>query len=796
MSGPNPFQTIVEHLSVPLVVVRASGGTIRYANPAAEAAFGLSHGALYDLPVAELFIDPRQFQHMITALARRGQSARREALVRRADGTTTAMAIAIESLFFDDEAAIVVTFNDLSELRQMESELKVTAQVEQLLSAVSTRFITLGPDEIEHGLEEALKEIAHVCLADSGFLALLDEGGKSVRRTLCWQAERAARPPTWEKLLQDRLEWLVEAVRERDVVQLSSRDPELLAEPADAGEANPSFSLVMVPIFFDQGLRALLGLGSAHPGKRWQRIQDTLRTVAQIFANVLQRRAAEEALAAEKELLSVTLGSIADGVIATDRASRVVLMNARAEKLTGWAREQALGQPLTEVYRRADEATGEELADPVRTVLGEGVIVTAEAQLIAADCAVHPVAESAAPIRDPSSEIIGVVVAFGDVTEKRQAEMEREKANKLEAVGLLAGGIAHDFRNFLLLILGNASLGQYCLDSPDELAKIFTQIQSAGQRAKELTEQLLTFSKGGAPVKSRTSMARLIQESVTFCFRGSQVVCEPEISADLWQIEADPGQLHQVLNNLLINANQAMPEGGRVRVVAENVAPEAAALLELEGEHILVRVIDEGPGIAPDVIAKIFDPYFTTKKEGTGLGLATAHSIVKNHDGKLLVESEPGQGTCFKVYLPATGVVDAEAHGIEERLIRGDGRVLVVDDETGVLELASGMLRKLGYQPEAAADGAEAIVKYRAARDNGRPFDAVLMDLTIPGGMSGREAVGELLAFDGAARVIVSSGYSQDPVMSSYKSYGFVDVLPKPFVITQLGEVLKRVLAD
>lgn len=793
MSGSDPYQAIVEHLSVPLVVVSASAGTIRYANPAAEATFGLSHGALVDLPATELFIDPRQFQHMVTALARRGRVTRREALVRRPDGTTLAMSIAMESLFFDEEAAIVATFNDLTELRQMESDLKVTAQVEQLLSAVSTRFITLGPEEIERGLEEALKEIADVALADSGFLALLDETGGSVRRVLSWLSGLTAEdpPPAWHRLLEDHLGWLLGELDQGDVVQLSSLDPNPLAGRGDGG----TFSLVIVPIHYDQGLRALLGLGSVHEGKRWRRMQDTLRTVAQIFVNVLKRRDAEEALAEEKERLSVTLGSIADGVIATDREGRIVLMNARAEKLTGWNRSQALFRPLPEVFRRIDQSTAEESPDPVRAVLRQGLVLSAESQLVSADGKVWPIEESAAPIRGPTSEVIGVVIAFGDVTERRQAEAEREKANKLEAVGLLAGGIAHDFRNFLLLILGNASLAEYCLDDREELGRILDQIKSAAERAKELTEQLLTFSKGGAPVKSRISISDLIHESVNFCFRGSKVVCEPEIAADLWQIEADAGQINQVLNNLLINANQAMTEGGRVRIVAENAPPEAVAEHELEGEHIRVRVVDDGPGMPPDVASKVFDPYFTTKKDGTGLGLATAHSIVKHHDGCLLVESAVGGGTTFEVLLPATGEPDTGRRRSEELLVTGQGRILVVDDENPVLELATGMLKKLGYEPEDAADGAEAVEKYRAALAAGRAFDAVLMDLTIPGGMGGREAVGQLLELDPGARVVVSSGYSQDPVMGDFEKHGFVDVLPKPFVITQLGQVLKRVLA-
>ncbi|MCP4660687.1 MAG: PAS domain S-box protein [bacterium] len=807
MNDSGQFQSIVEHLSVPLVVVRAVGETIRYANQAAEDAFGRSRGVLVGLPIGELFFDPAQFQRMIASLTRHGQVARSEARVHRADGTSFAVAVASESGFFDGEPAIVTTFHDLTELRRVEDDLKITAQVEKLLSTLSTRFIPLGPDEIEGGLEEALEEIAAVVLADSGFVALLDEQHRTVRRVLRWVSETVGdrSAPAWEKLLSEELDWLLEEAKSREIIQLSSRPDAGELPPGMSGQ--PAFSLVIVPIVYDQALRALLGVASIHQGKRWARSEEPLKTVAHTFANVLQRRDAEarlrrneEALAAEKERLAVTLSSIADGVIATDRDSRIVLFNSRAAALTGWGCEDAVGRQFDEVFHRHDEGSGRGRPHPVRTVLEKGGIVgRVESQLVAADGSVRPIEESAAPIRGGHQEIIGAVLVFGDVTERRQAEKEREKANKLEAVGILAGGIAHDFRNILLIIQGNASLARYCLDTPEDLEGILYEIEKAGNRAKDLTEQLLTFSKGGAPVKARISIGEIIRESVKFCFSGSKVICEPEICDDLWQVNADGGQINQVLNNLLINATQAMSGGGRVRLTAENVDPDSAAGLGFAGGLIRVAVADEGVGIPPEDLSRIFDPYFTTKEEGTGLGLATAHSIVKSHDGLLLAESTPGEGSTFTMvlpaYLPSSGqLAISREPGIEE-LALGHGRILVVDDEAGIRQLTLGMLTRLGYQTDAATDGAEAIEKYRAAQTAGSPFDAVLMDLTIPGGLGGREAVTQLRSLDPQAKVVVSSGYSKDPVMADYKSFGFAEVLPKPFVITHLGQVLKRVLA-
>jgi len=809
VSDPGQFQSIVEHLSVPLMVVGAAGETIRYANQAAEDAFGRSRGVLLGLPIGELFVDPTQFQRMIASLTRHGQVARSETRMRRADGTSFAVAVASESLFFDGEPAIVTTFQDLTELRRVEDDLKITAQVERLLSTLSTRFIALGPEEIEGGLEEALAEIAAVVLADSGFVALVDEQHRTIRRILRWVSEtvRDRPPPAWETLLAEELDWLLDQAGRRDLIQLSSRRYPSGGSLPPGMSAHPRFSLVIVPIVYDQAVRALLGLASIHEGKRWSRSEEPLKTVARTFANVLQRgdaearlRRNEEALAAEKERLAVTLSSIADGVIATDRESRILLFNAGAAALTGWSCEDAMGRHFDEVFHRLDEASGRGRPHPVRTVLEKGIVVDrVESQLLAADGSVRPIEESAAPIRGSQQETIGAVLVFGDISERRQAEREREKANKLEAVGILAGGIAHDFRNILLIIQGNASLARYCLDTPEELESILHEIERAGNRAKDLTEQLLTFSKGGAPVKARISIADIIRESVKFCFSGSKVRCEPEIGDDLWQVNADGGQINQVLNNLLINAIQAMSDGGRVRLVADNVAPDSAAELGFAGGLIRVAVTDHGVGIPPQDLSKIFDPYFTTKEEGTGLGLATAHSIVKSHDGLLLAESTPGEGSTFTMYLPAylpsSGqLAFAREPGLEE-LTLGHGRILVVDDEPGIRQLTLGMLARLGYETQAASDGAEAIDKYRAAQAAGSPFDAVLMDLTIPGGLGGREAMAELRSLDPQAKVVVSSGYSQNPVMADYRSYGFDEVLPKPFVITTLGQVLKRVLA-
>jgi len=316
------------------------------------------------------------------------------------------------------------------------------------------------------------------------------------------------------------------------------------------------------------------------------------------------------------------------------------------------------------------------------------------------------------------------------------------------------------------------------------------------QRAKEMTSQLLTFAKGGAPIKRLRAVPQLLKASCDLAVLGSNVRCDFIFAPGLWPVEADPGQITQVFNNLALNAVQAMPEGGTIIVRADNVPPGAKPGLPLSGSHyVKVSIQDQGPGISPQHLARIFDPFFTTKHKGRGLGLATAYSIVRKHEGLIEVESKLEQGATFHVYLPSSAQAlptDSQQQG---KLLTGQGRVLVMDDEPDILSFSHVVLKRLGYEAELARDGAEALRRYREAAEGGRPFSAVIMDLTIPGGMGGKEAVKRLLELDPQARAIVSSGYSNDPVMAEFQKHGFRGVVAKPYQIHELARVLREVTA-
>jgi len=396
---------------------------------------------------------------------------------------------------------------------------------------------------------------------------------------------------------------------------------------------------------------------------------------------------------------------------------------------------------------------------------------------------------------DKTGQPIALATISRDISERKKLAEEMARGDKLNSVGILAGGIAHDFNNLLTAIFGNITLAKMYANRQSDVYKRLEESEKAAERARDLTQQLLTFSKGGAPVKKTIALQVLGKESANFVLRGSNVKCEFSFPADLWHVEADEGQISQVLNNIIINANHAMSEGGTVQMYCGNVVVDQSDPLLAKGKYILISIMDHGTGITKEHLSKIFDPYFTTKKKGSGLGLSTSYSIVRSHGGHISVESLPGIGTTFKIYLPVSEEGKPADCAGEARFVTGKGRILVMDDEEAVRDVAQGMLETLGYSVTLAKDGTEAIEIYKVAMASGAPFDSVLMDLTIPGGMGGMEAVKRILEIDSKAKAIVCSGYSNDTIMANYNSYGFRAVVPKPYSLKQLGSAISDVLS-
>jgi len=501
--------------------------------------------------------------------------------------------------------------------------------------------------------------------------------------------------------------------------------------------------------------------------------------------DVTERKGTEELLRESEERYRILFNAESDAIVVIDAETlQHVDVNDSAVEMYGYSRQELLQIRSTDLSAEPEETE--------RCIAGgQGLVVIPVRYHRKKDGTVFPVEITARYFEFGGRTVL--LAAMRDISEIQKLQWERDKAQRLESLGLLAGGIAHDFNNILTGIIGNLSLIRVMIDSGHRAAARLDECEKAAIRAGELTQQLLTFARGGEPVKKTMDVVRLIEESVSFTLRGSNVRAELDIAHDLWAVEADEGQINQVLNNLLINAVQAMPGGGVVTVRAENETGTKGS-----ERHVCISISDSGDGIPDEILPRIFDPYFSTKAEGTGLGLASVYSIVTRHGGSVTVSSEAGCGSEFVVRLPAAAhppaleQVDDEQHSGSCPI----NRVLVMDDEAMIRDVASLMLSEMGCGVDTCADGREALVLYRAALSGPAPYDAVILDLTVPGGMGGLETAERILALDPLAVLIVSSGYSQDAVSADFSSHGFSGAVMKPYTMEMFSAELGRVVAS
>ena len=524
------------------------------------------------------------------------------------------------------------------------------------------------------------------------------------------------------------------------------------------------------------------------------------RELHTVIEMALYKHRIEKKLRENEQWLATTLRSIGDGVIATDTDGQVTFMNPVAEALTGWTQKEASGRPLAEIFYIINEETRERCVNPFEKIMETGGIVglANNTVLISKNGEERLIADSGAPICSEDHNILGTVLVFRDITEKRKMEEDiiRLKTEKMESISVLAGGIAHDFNNILTSILGNITLAKMQTVPEDNLFGMLLKAEKASKRARHLTQQLLMFAREGISVKKPASVTELLQDAVEFALQGSKSECEFCISDSLWSVDMDEGQISQVINNVIINADQAMPAGGVISIHAENVAIKDEEKLPLkDGNYVKISIEDQGIGIPQEHLQKIFNPYFTTKSKGSGLGLAISYSIIKDHDGYIGVASEPGAGTTFSMWLPASEK-EVEPKSQRGRPIKGGGRVLVMDDDETILEVTRDVLDHLGYEIEFARNGSDAIEQYKTAFKTGVPFDVVILDLTVRGGLGGRETVQKLAEVNPDVKAIISSGYSTDPVVNNYRKYGFSGAITKPYSIEELSKVLHDVMKD
>ena len=505
-----------------------------------------------------------------------------------------------------------------------------------------------------------------------------------------------------------------------------------------------------------------------------------------IARDITERKAAEESLRESEELFHTLCESAPIGIFRTDCEGDNIYCSRVWEEITGTPASEGIGsgwvkgihpEDLEDHWKVWNEAvaTGRTYSHEHRRITPRGETIWVRTLVT--------------PLTIQEGRISGYVGTMEDISEIRQARLDMLKSQKIESLGVLAGGIAHDFNNILTIILGNVSLARMQMNDPAMVIKQLEKVENATARAKELAQQLLTFAKGGVPVKKVVDLRELLKESAGFTLHGSNVKGVFDLADDLWPVEADEGQLSQVIQNLVLNAIQSMPQGGIVTICARN-----SISAQTDGRYVEFFVSDTGTGISDENLQRIFDPYFTTKQKGSGLGLATSYSIITKHGGRIVASSAPGKGSTFHISLPVSEGENGQKQLHQEGVLHGSGRILVMDDEEDIREIAKLMLGKIGYTVESAESGTEAIDIYRKKKEEGNPFSAVILDLTIPGGLGGKETIERLLDIDPDIKAVVSSGYSNDPVMADYRDYGFSAVLVKPYRFQQLSSVLRDLL--
>ncbi|RJR32720.1 MAG: PAS domain S-box protein [Deltaproteobacteria bacterium] len=517
------------------------------------------------------------------------------------------------------------------------------------------------------------------------------------------------------------------------------------------------------------------------------RVTGEIKAVIEYVRDVTEPRRAELALAEEASRRRLLFEQSRDGIVILDQNGKVYEANPMFAEMLGYSLKEV---HQLHVWDWDAQWTREQLLAIIHDT--DRAAACFETVHRRKDGTVFDVEISANKVLQAGHNLRFCVCR--DISQRKQAEEERLRLSKLESLATLAGGIAHDFNNILTAIMGNISLATLDLGNGDRSRERLAGADRACLQAQTLARQLLTFARGGAPVKKPVSVGKIVTESASFSLRGSQVRCEFSFPQDLWTLEADPGQLNQVFQNLIINAIQAMPMGGIINIRGENLTVDSGSELLLNrGRYVKVSVQDQGVGVPPDHLPKIFDPYFTTKQTGSGLGLATAYSIVKNHQGLISVDSKLGAGAVFNVYLPASDKKLTSAREENRDLLLGKGKILVMDDEEIVIQVLEQMLGLLGYQGKFSKTGNEALELFLKAQESGEAFDAVILDLTVPGGMGGKEVMEKLRQIDPRIKAIVSSGYSDAPIMAEFEKYGFSGIIAKPYKVSELGKVLHKV---
>ncbi|CAB1073696.1 hypothetical protein D1AOALGA4SA_1924 [Olavius algarvensis Delta 1 endosymbiont] len=561
--------------------------------------------------------------------------------------------------------------------------------------------------------------------------------------------------------------------------------------------SQPSFTKVMQTVWILLSVITAISIGAIILFVYNRKLnRDVTERTKYLVAEITERKQVEKNLKASESFLNSVIENIPNMIFIKEAKDlRFIRFNKAGMELLGYSSESLIGKNDYDFFPKeeADFFT----AKDQEVLKNKQMFDILEESIQTKDKGIRTLHTKKIPLLDENGEPLFLLGISEDITEQKRTEQELLKVKKLESVGFLAGGIAHDFNNILAAILGNINLALFDDALSNRTQKLLAEAEKASLRAKDLIHQLLTFAKGGEPVKEASSLENVIKDSANFVLHGDKVACRFDIPADLWLADIDKGQISQVIQNIVLNASHAMPEGGIIKVNCKNFSSTEEQYFPLgqEGRYVKITIEDTGIGIPAGIIEKIFDPYFSTKQGGSGLGLAISQSIISKHGGYISVKSKSDDGTTFTIYLPASEQIKTldqkpEVYGRKS----SQAKILVMDDEDMVRTVAKAMLTQLGHDVLLSENGEEAIKLYKEAMSLNNKFDLVIMDLTIPGGMGGKEAVKEILAIDPDAKIIVSSGYSNDPIMANFKNFGFCSSIVKPYRLQKLSRVISRII--